>query len=154
MNGSTLTALRRLLFFTQDEAAILIGGVTLRSWQYWEVDKRTIPQDVIDKISYLVAWRKRAIQAGESALKVMLEKVPAGQPVTPMSIISYASVEDWMTLPDREPVFWRPHCSAVAELVASMAGRSVVFNAPAYRAWLGERPDNEAMRGAWAAEQP
>lgn len=56
-----------------------------------------------------------------------------------------------MTLPDREPVFWKPHCSVTAELVASMAGRSIIFNAPAYRTWLANRQDSEAMRSAWAA---
>lgn len=153
MNGSTLKALRSLLFFTQDEAAILIGDVSTRSWNYWEVGQRTIPQDAIDKINYLITWRKQAIQTGALALKDMLDSVPEGAPVEPISIISYGSIEDWMTMPDREPVFWKPHCSATAELVASMAGRSVVFNAPAYRSWLGNRQDNETMRGVWAAEQ-
>lgn len=153
MNGSTLKALRSLLFYTQDEAAALIGEVSLRSWQYWEQGNRTIPADVVNKINYLVDWRKNAILRGNEALKQMLESLPKGAPIEPISIISYASVEDWMTLPDREPVFWKPHCSATAELVASMAGRSIIFDAPAYRAWLGDRQDSESMRGAWAAEQ-
>lgn len=153
MNGSTLKALRSLLFFTQDEAAILIGGVSLRSWQYWEVGQRKIPNDVIDKITFLINWRKQVILQANIALKEMLESVPEGAPVEPISIIGYISVEDWMTLPDREPVFWKPHCSATAELVASFTGRSIIFNAPAYREWLGDRQDCEAMRSAWAAEQ-
>lgn len=153
MNGSTLKVLRNLLFFTQDEAAILIGGVSTRSWNYWEVGQRTIPKDVIDKIAFLINWRKQAIEQGTLALKDMLASVPEGSPFEPISIITYASIEDWMTLPDREPVFWKPHCSATAEIVASMAGRSVIFNVPSYREWLGKRQDNEAMRSAWAAAQ-
>lgn len=153
MNGATLKALRSLLFFTQDEAAVLVGGVSTRSWQYWEVNQRPIPQDVIDKINYLVRWRQTAIEQGILALKSMLDSIPPGGEAEPVSIITYGSIEDWMTLPDREPAFWRPHCSVVAELVGSFAGRSVVFNGLAYRAWLGNRKDNESMRSAWAAEQ-
>ncbi|MDO8729446.1 MAG: DUF1870 family protein [bacterium] len=151
MNGSTLKALRSLLFFTQEEASILIGGVSLRSWQYWEVDKRTIPQDVIDRVTSLILWRKKAIETVELALGDMLAHIPADQPVEPLTIIVYGSVEDWMTLPDREPVMWKPHCSAVANLCASFAARSIVFDAPAYARWLGKRKDNETMRGQWAA---
>ena len=76
MNGSTLKALRSLLFFTQDEAAILIGGVSLRSWQYWEVDKRTIHPDVIDRVTSLIHWRKKAIETVELALGDMLANIP------------------------------------------------------------------------------
>jgi hypothetical protein len=151
MNGSTLKALRSLLFFTQDEAATLIGGVSTRSWNYWEVDQRTIPQDVIDKITFLINWRKQAIERSTLALKDMFANVPEGVAVEPISIITYASVEDWMTLPNREPVFWKPHCSVTAELVASMTGRLVIFDVSAYREWLGMRQDNESMPSARTA---
>ena len=71
----------------------------------------------------------------------------------PISFVTYGSIEDWMTLPDREPVFWKPHCSAVSELISSFTGRSVLFSGPDYREWLGDRKDSETMRGLWAAEQ-
>lgn len=151
MNGSTLKALRSLLFFTQDEAAALVGGVSLRSWQYWEVDRRTIPQDVVEKMSLLVAWRDQAISAGVESCKKMIESLPKGAEYEPISIVTYGSADDWMTLPDREPILWKPHCSVVAEIVAKVDGRAVLFDAPAYAKWLGKRKDSESMRSAWAA---
>lgn len=143
MTPATLQALRRLLFFSVPEAAIMIGDVTERSWRFWEDGKRPIPADVIERIRLLLDWRRRAAQ---TALDVIGNHRPA-------ALVWYQSLDDWMTLPDREPVFWRPHCSVVAEMCATVDAIAVPFSVPNYRAWLGERGDAEAVRGAWAAEQ-
>ena len=152
MNGPTLKALRSLLFFTMDEAAIMIGNVSLRSWQYWEAGQRTIPTDVIDRIEWLIGWRDRAIQAGTQAIKEMLAQLPEDAESGPVSLISYASVEDWMSLPDREPVMWKPHCAVTAAMCACLPAQIVMFDGPAYAKWLAGRDDNETMRSHWAAE--
>ncbi|HJV73154.1 MAG TPA: DUF1870 family protein [Noviherbaspirillum sp.] len=151
MTPTTLQALRRLLFFTQPEAAALIGGVTERSWKYWEQGARSIPADVIERIGQLVAWRQNAIQTASATIAEHLASAPSGVEIVPPALIWYASIEDWMTLPDREPVMWRPQCSVIAELCALHGAVAVPFDAPAYAAWLGKQPDSESMRSQWAA---
>ena len=152
MNSPTLKALRSLLFFTMDEAASLIGNVQLRSWQYWEAGQRTIPADVIEKITSLAKWRVQAVRAGVQAIEEMLSQLPPDAEFDPIGLVSYASVEDWMTLPDREPILWKPHCSVIAEMCACLPVQVVIFDGPAYAKWLAGREDNEAMRSYWAAE--
>ena len=144
MNPTTLQALRRLLFFSQPEAASVIGGVTERSWQFWEAGKRTIPDDVIETITQLVAWRNQAIEAASAQI--------AESGLTP-SLIWYNSSDDWSSLPGREPILWRPHCSAIADLCARFGAVAVEFALSDYAKWLGARQDSEAMRSLWAAEK-
>ena len=144
MTPATLQALRRLLFFSVDEAAAMIGGVSPRSWQFWERGDRTIPQDVIDTLQHLCAWREKAIAAGSA----QIAKAPQG---SDLALIWYGSADDWASMPDRAPMYWRPHCSAAAQLAARHGAQLVAFDAPAYAAWLGQRTDTETKRGEWAA---
>lgn len=148
MTPITLQALRRLLFFTQPEAATLIGQVTERSWRFWEDGQRTIPVDVIERIQQLVSWRMTALQTASDAITDGMANAPEN--TEPPRLIWYNTVEDWMTMPDREPVLWRPHCSVIAELCARHHAIAVPFNAPNYSRWLAGRKDSEAMRGQWA----
>jgi hypothetical protein len=149
LTPATLQALRRLLFFSVDEAASMIGGVSPRSWQYWERGNRTIPEDVIKSIRGLCTWRAQALATAE---KQIAELQARHGPAAQVALLWYQSLDDWATLPGREPVQWRPQCSVVAELAARHNARLVTFDGPAYAAWLGRRKDSEAMRGAWAAE--
>ena len=144
MTPATLQALRRLLFFSVDEAAAMIGGVSPRSWQFWERGDRTIPQDVIDTLQHLYAWQEKAIVAGSA----QIAKAPQG---SDLALIWYGSADDWTSMPDRAPMYWRPHCSAAAQLAARHGAQLVAFDAPAYAAWLGQRTDTETKRGEWAA---
>lgn len=144
MTPATLQALRRLLFFSVDEAAAMIGGVSPRSWQFWERGDRTIPDDVIATLRRLCAWRQKAIAAGS----VQMAKAPVG---TELVLIWYGSLDDWTSMSDREPELWRPHCSVAAELAARHSAILVTFDGPAYAAWIGQRVDSETLRGAWAA---
>lgn len=144
MTPATLQALRRLLFFSVDEAAAMIGGVSPRSWQFWERGDRTIPDDVIATLRRLCAWRQKAIAAGS----VQMAKAPAG---ADLALIWYGSLDDWVSMAGREPELWRPHCSVAAELAARHGAHLVTFDGPAYAAWLGQRADSETLRGAWAA---
>lgn len=144
MTPATLQALRRLLFFSIDEAAAMIGGVSPRSWQFWERGERTIPDDVIATLRRLCAWRQKAIAAGS----VQMAKAPAG---TELALIWYASLDDWTSMAGREPELWRPHCAVAAELAARHGAHLVTFDGLAYAVWLGRRTDSEMLRGAWAA---
>lgn len=150
MTPATLQALRRLLFFSVDEAAAMIGGVSPRSWQYWERGERTIPADVVSTVNALCAWRAKAIASAESTLSERKRKHGHDADFV---LIWYQTLDDWLTLSDREPILWRPQCSVVAELAARSGSRLVAFDSNAYAAWLENRKDSEAMRAAWAAGQ-
>lgn len=149
MTPATLQALRRLLFFTVEEAAALIGGVSPRSWQFWERGERTIPADVIETIHRLLAWRAQALATATDALAEMQAR--HGPPES-FRLVWYQTPDDWATVPGFNPLLWRPHCSVAAELAANHGAELVAFDGPAYAVWLGKRKDSEAMRGAWAAE--
>lgn len=126
MTPATLQALRRLLFFSTDEAAELIGGVSVRSWHYWERGGRPIPQDVADTIRELVAWRQRAIDATLAQLDEL--RTLHGEPQT-ITLTWYPTREAWLARDDGEPpIYWRPHCSVVAS-VAAMDERVTIVSA-------------------------
>lgn len=148
MKSFELEALRRLLFFSQPEAALLVGDVGERAWRRWEEGSRAVPADVASRLRGLADWRQQAIDA---AVRQIAEAPPAAQ----IALLWYADLEDWATLPGREPALWRPQQSVLAALLAEFADRIrlVPFDGLAYAAWLARRPDSEAMRGHWAANQ-
>jgi hypothetical protein len=144
-----LEALRRLLFFSQPEAALLVGDVGERAWRRWEEGSRAVPADVASRLRGLADWRQQAIDA---AVRQIAESPPAAQ----IALLWYADLDDlddWATLPGREPALWRPQQSVLAALLAEFASRIrlVPFDGPNYAAWLAGRPDSETLRGLWAA---
>lgn len=158
MTPTTLQALRRLLFFSRPEAAILVAasperpeGVSDRAWRMWEDGERPVPADVAERIGALAQWRERAIKTASDAIAGQTSQ--HGQPAG-LALVWYDTLDDWATREGREPVLWRPQQSACAALLAAYPGtiRLVRFDPPAYAAWLGRRKDSEAMRGAWAAQ--
>lgn len=144
MTPATLQALRRLLFFSIEEAALLVGRASARSWQYWERGERSIPGDVSKTVLALVRWRDQALAATRKQIAAM-------PPGAKLALVWYNTLDDWATVEGREPEYWRPQCSVLAEVAAEFNAALIRFDAPAYRAWLGNRKDTEAMRGAWAA---
>lgn len=149
MNGTELQALRRLLFFSQPEAAALVGGVSEQAWRRWEAGIRRVPADVAARVSELARWRENAIEASER----QIGESPTG---ARLAFVWYEALDDWATLPNREPALWRPHQSACADLLSRFSARLrlVRFDAPAYTAWLAGRHDSESMRAAWAGSVP
>lgn len=150
MISHELEALRRLLFFSVPEAAVLIGGVAEQTWRRWEAGSRAVPDDVAQRVNDLVGWRDLAIG---KVTDLINRSGGAGA-----ALVWYSSMDDWASLPGREPVLFRPHQSACATLLAARDGRPhccslVVFNGPVYAAWLGGREDSETARSAWAATQ-
>lgn len=155
MTPATLQALRRLLFFSVEEAALLVAasadrpqGVSPRSWQYWERGERPVPADVAETIRRLCAWRAQAIASADAAVTSM--QAHHGAPAE-VVLVWYQSLDAWASLAGREPLQWRPQCSVVADVAARHSARLVTFDGPAYAAWLGRRKDSEAMRSEWAA---
>lgn len=152
MNRTELQALRRLLFFTRQEAAVLVAasadrprGVSDRAWRQWEAGEFAVPDDVARRIARLVEWRQSAIDAAVSEIELR-----KGEQI---ALVWYDSLDDWASMAGREPVLWRPQQSVCAALAGEFAGRIdlVRFDVPAYAAWLAGKKDSEPMRGAWAA---
>lgn len=146
MQHIELEALRRLLFFSPPEAASLIGDASEQAWRRWESGARKVPDDVVQRVTGLIEWRQAAIDAA-------VKQISAAPKEASIALIWYDSLDDWATLPGREPALWRPQQSVCAAVYSEFPGRLrlVRFDAPAYSAWLAGRPDSESMRGQWAA---
>lgn len=145
MNAVTLEALRRLLFFSRPEAALLVAsspdrprGVSDRSWRMWEDGELSIPEEVARNIRRLVEWRQSAIDATVKQISSMPGEAS-------LALVWYSSLDEWASLPGREPVSWRPHQSVCAALTTEFPGRVllIAFDGPQYSAWLGAKPDSE-----------
>lgn len=126
----------------------MIGGVSPRSWQFWERGERTIPADVIATIRRMLAWRAKALA---EALTAMAEIQARHGQAEAIRLVWYPTAADWATASGSDPLTWRPHCSVAAELAAHHGAELVAFDAPAYADWRGKRKDSEPLRGAWAA---
>lgn len=146
MLGIELEALRRLLFFSPPEAATMIADASEQAWRRWESGARGVPSDVKQQILRLAEWRQAAIDA----VVKQIARAPDGAAV---ALVWYDTLDDWATLPGREPAMWRPQQSVCAALLAELPGRIrlVQFDTPAYSSWLIGRTDSEAMRSQWAA---
>lgn len=146
MKSFELEAARRLLFFSPPEAAAMISGTSEQAWRRWESGARGVPDDVAGRVCSLLNWRQSAIDVAVGRISDSPENVE-------VALIWYDSLDDWATLPGREPVMWRPQQSVCAALQAEFPGRLqlVRFDVPAYTEWLADRADGESMRGEWAA---
>lgn len=154
MTHLELQSLRRLLFFSVPEAALLVAasperltGVQERTWRRWEDGSVPVPENIAQAIMALAGWRSRAVAAMRESVNQMAQ---AHGDEASLNVVWYDTLDDWASLAGREPVLWRPHCSVVAEAVAAGA-RLVEFDSAAYAMWLGKRSDSEPMRGAWAS---
>lgn len=147
MKSFELEALRRLLFFSPPEAALLISQTSEQAWRRWESGARAVPVDVAERMTGLANWRQQAIDAA-------VKQISAAPSEVGIALVWYDTVDDWASLPGREPVLWRPQQSVIAALLAEFPGRvSIVrFDVPEYATWLDGRNDSETMRGRWSAE--
>lgn len=154
MTPTTLKAFRSLLFFSPAEAAIFIGKVNESIWIAYEEGELPVPDEVADKMTELIHWREGKLTTAEQTFSRFKTVLPQEYELEMPVLVWYPTLDDWMTLPGREPLMWRPRCSVIAELCARYHAVVVPFNGPQYAAWLAGRPDGETMRGIWAAEQP
>lgn len=123
----------------------MISGTSHRAWQHWEDGKRAVPADVADRMRELCDWRERTIDTILDAVDDNIECLDKPESIP---LVWYANMCDWLG----EPILWRPHQSACAELLASEPlVRLVPFNSAAYAAWLNDKSDTSHQRAAWAA---
>ena len=133
MEKTELQALRRLLFFSRQEAALWVAsgpdrpqGVTDRSWRMWEDGTRPIPDDVASSLLDLKNWRNQYIEAFKQSL------IPG-----PVPLLWFDSADDFCILKGRNPIFWRPYQSAITELYAVFdATRLIPFDREAFASWM------------------
>lgn len=156
MTPTTLQALRRLLFLTRKDASLFIAanperpeGVSEPEWAQWENGERPIPENIAQRITELVDWRSTALAATADAIRQQIKDKGVPESVF---IIWYENLEDWKSLPNREPVMWRIQqsvCAALASMFSTIC--LVPFNAEAYSLWLNGREDTESLRAEWAS---
>lgn len=141
-----LEAARRLLFFSPPEAALMVSDTSEQAWRRWESGARKVPDDVVKRMTNLIEWRQAAIDA-------TVKQISAAPKEASIALIWYDSLDDWTTLPGREPALWRPQQSVCAAVFAEFPGRMrlVRFDPLAYSAWLDGRQDSETMRAQWSA---
>jgi hypothetical protein len=160
MTPTTLQALRRLLFFTAQDAEHLIAGplvpapgVSGETWRQWEAGASPIPQSVAARMLELNDWRGMALAATADNIRALI-KEKGGMPES-VFVIWYASLDDWLSLPGRDSALWRPQQAVCASLLGIFSiVRLVRFDLPAYTAWRGEREDSDTLRGEWASTVP
>jgi hypothetical protein len=157
MTPTTLQALRRLLFFTIQDAERLIAGpvnqtpeASGETWQGWENGDQIVPASIAARILELSEWRSTALAATADNIRALI-KEKGGVPES-VFVIWYDSLVDWLSLPDRDPALWRPQQAVCASLMGLFGiVRLVSFDLPAYTAWRGEREDSDSLRGEWAS---
>lgn len=79
MNNKELQALRKLFFLSAAEAAEHIGGVSARSWQFWESGKYSIPDDVAGRMLQLAQRRLNMIETCEDLMNEHTEAIEVTQ---------------------------------------------------------------------------
>jgi hypothetical protein len=156
MNHLELQALRRLLFFSVPEAALLVAaspdrptGVQERTWRRWEDGTLAVPENIAAQMFELCSWRGEALAGLHGAIS---HAHGTHGDELDVVLLWHESLDDWLTLDGRDPILWRPQCSVVAEAVA-LGARLVQFDSMSYAKWLGKRKDSEQMRSQWAAGQ-
>jgi hypothetical protein len=156
MTPTSLKALRNLLFFTVQDAARLIAvspdqpeGVSDTAWQQWEDGSQPIPEFVVTRMNELNDWRSMALDATADNIRVQM-KEKGGTPES-IFVIWYDRLEDWKSMPNREPVMWRLQQAVCAALLGMFSiVKLIPFDAQAYALWLAGREDSESLRAEWA----
>lgn len=159
MTQTQLKGLRRLFFFTIPEAARLIAvsedaphGVSEQHWREWESGKIPIPESLIARMNELNAWRALALDATADNIRIQMRE-KSGTPEA-IFVIWYDTLEDWMTLPKRDPVMWRLQQAVCAALLGMFdIVRLVRFDPANYHTWRADREDTETLRAEWASTQ-
>jgi len=156
MSPTSLKALRSLLFFTVQDAAQLIAaspdqpqGVSDLQWQQWEDGSTPVPEYVSTRMNELNDWRSMALDATADNIRVQM-KEKGGTPES-IFVIWYDSLDDWKSLPNREPVMWRLQQAVCASLLGMFSiVKLIPFDSAAYSTWLSGREDSESLRAEWA----
>ena len=128
---------RILLGLKTNEAAVHLGKMSLRGWQYLEKGERTINPDIIDNINALLNRRQEMIRDLIDTQGMNLNHV---------SVIYYSAPEYCENILE-----WRFTQSLARTLHFDFGAKLIVFNPEEYFKWLVGREDNQKNRALWAA---
>jgi len=153
MDGLTLHAFRRIMFFSVEEAALYVGKVSPEAWRMYENGEAAVPEETMELVAHLLRWY-------EDTYSGMLGSIETHSHV---AMTWYATIEDWLEQPGNRKVreifslgcikaMWRPCQAVVARIAADFFGKValVKFDLDLYSRWLDGRKDNTEMRGLWA----
>lgn len=140
-----LEALRRALFFSQKEAADILGLTELH-WRQMEAGTRPVFDVAIEVLASLLEWRDRQIEA-------LTELTDNAQ--IPTAVVWYDRVEDFISLPGNQPECFRPHQAALADFVLCDNITLIPFDHADYEQWRKARgeEDSQELRALWAAKK-
>ena len=141
-----LQAVRRVLFFSAHEAAVMIGMVDEKTWLGWENGDQPIPEQVAMRIGALLDWRKAHLAQARKSMGIN-----ATQHVR---ALWYESMDDWCSLEEHDPIAWRPEQSINATLLEEFPSRIelIAFDMRKYAAWIKGRKDSMHLRAQWLTE--
>ena len=119
MSGKELQVCRKLLMLDVKEAASILGGVSPRSWQYWEADRSSVPDDVADKVTALLTERQHIIERIENDVTQYNDN-PQHETGKRLSYPYHATLESFQAAhPGQGVLSWRVYQSALADLYAA-----------------------------------
>lgn len=96
LNNHELQAMRKLMMLDVSEAAELIGGVSNRTWQYWESGRSKVPSDVNDKMYEIVSQMNEC--TGEAIMEQNID------------CKWYHTFEDFLKdYPNSNKIWWKVH---------------------------------------------
>lgn len=156
MTPAELKTIREAIGLTVPDLAA-IAGVQERTVRYWESGRSAVPDDVAAQVE---AIDHRLTDMAAAALRQVREAT-AEHGAAPQSIVLVRYRENadlWHYHPGFRPLPVTTHAALLARTRAALADlhvRMVIqyLNPAEYSQWLAGRPDSEAMRSAWAAEQ-
>lgn len=109
LNNYELQAMRKMLMLEVREAAEFIGGVSVRSWQYWESGRSPVPDDVDEEVYAL-----------KSQLNECIENIIEAKEQD-NNVKYYHSFDDFIVdYPEQNKLWWRLHQAVCAELFANV----------------------------------
>lgn len=156
MTAAELKTLREAIGLTVPDLAAL-AGVQERTVRYWESGRNAVPDDVAAQVE---AIDQRLTDMAAAAMRQVRETAAAqgGLPASVVLVRYRENADLWRCHPGFRPLPVTTHAALLARTRAALADlhvRSVIqYMEPAqYAQWLAGRPDSEAMRSAWAAEQ-
>lgn len=113
LNNHELQAIRKLLMLDVSDAAELIGKVSTRTWQYWEVGRNRVPDDVDMEIHALVQLRNDIIDSLCHEKKDFEESSPDGI----FKMKYYRTFKEYhQEYPKKTKIHWRIHQTAVSNV--------------------------------------
>ncbi|MDH5217470.1 MAG: DUF1870 family protein [Gammaproteobacteria bacterium] len=147
LNAAELKTIRESLGLTSQWLADQVG-VRLRTVQYWESGRNSVPQDVEELLQNIDASINQSVS---ETLKLVSEKE-----ANDLVLIRYKNDEDlWHYRPDMKPLPATCHASMLSRILLKLKEKniecSICYMEPnEYNKWLGGRKDTEQNRAEWA----